>query len=286
MSGRRTDGAPATAAHAVPELPPGVRRSVIARSLLIQGSWNYRAMIGTGMAFALLPALRHLGLAGEDDAADSSPSPGAGAARPDDGGDPTLARHAGHFNAHPYLSTIALGSLARLEAQGAPADMVRRFRDAIRGPLGALGDRVVWATWLPLVSLLALCLYALGTPPWGVVAAFLAIYNAGHLALRIWGFDLGWSEGPKVGSRLRSVALASRAERLAPAMSLLVGLLIGLLVTDPQGLGGLSLPWLGAAVGGFFAGAVSGSRMWRPAALLTALAVSLLFVAGVAGWMS
>jgi hypothetical protein len=39
-------------------------------------------------------------------------------------------------------------------------------------------------------------------------------------------------------------------------------------------------------VGGFVAGAVAGVRMWRPAALLTALIVSLLFLAGFAGWTS
>jgi PTS system mannose-specific IID component len=247
-----------------------VRRSLLLRSLVIQGSWNYRGMIGTGMAYALLPALRYLERVDADAA----------------GGSEALARHAAHFNSHPYLSTIALGSLARLEAEGAPGDMVRRFRSAIPGPLGALGDRAVWATWLPLVSLLALCLYALGVPPWAVVATFLLVYNAGHLALRVWGLRLGWDEGARVGARLRGAGFVARSDRLGTGMSLLVGLLIGLLFTDPQGLGGLSLPWLGASVGGFAAGAVAGARMWRPAALLTALIVSLLFVAGFAGWMS
>jgi PTS system mannose-specific IID component len=227
-------------------------------------------MIGTGMAYALLPVLRYLGRVDE----------GA------DGQSEALRRHAGHFNAHPYLSTIALGSLARLEADDAPPQLVERFRNAIRGPLGALGDRAVWATWLPLVSLLALCLYALGVPPLAAVVTFLVIYNAGHLALRIWGLRLGWEEGAGVGTRLRGAGLAGRADRLGTGMSLLVGLLIGLLFTDPQGLGGLSLPWLGASVGGFVAGAVAGVRMWRPAALLTALIVSLLFLAGFAGWTS
>jgi PTS system mannose-specific IID component len=247
-----------------------VRRSLVLRSLLIQGSWNYRGMIGTGMAYALLPALRYLGRV-EDDGGGHSPA---------------LARHAAHFNAHPYLSTIALGSLARLEADGAPDQMVERFRDAIRGPLGALGDRVVWATWLPFVSLVALCLYALGVPPWAAVTTFLVVYNAGHLALRVWGLRMGWREGPRVGTRLKSAGLAPRAERLGTGLSLLVGLLVGLLLTDPQGLGGLPLPWLGAALGGFVAGSVVGGRMWRPAALLTALTVSLLLVAGLTGWMS
>lgn len=264
------DRAPA-GAGTVPSLPAAVRRSILLRSLLIQGSWNYRGMIGTGMAWALLPALRHLR---------------GGPALPAEEPDPALSRHAGHFNAHPYLATIALGSLARLEAEGASDEMIRRFREAIRGPLGALGDRVVWATWLPFVSLLSLCLYALGMPPWGVVAVFLVVYNAGHLALRVWGLELGWTEGARVGTRLRGAALAPRAERLGAGSSLLVGLLIGLLFTDPQGLGGLGLPWLGAAAGGFVAGAVAGARMWRPAALLTALLASLLFVTGLTGWMS
>ena len=36
------------------------RAAMILRSFAVQGSWNYRTLIGAGFAFALLPALRAL----------------------------------------------------------------------------------------------------------------------------------------------------------------------------------------------------------------------------------
>ncbi len=75
--------------------------AAFARSFLIQGSWNYRTMLGSGFAFAMLPALR---LIFKGDPA---------------GLEASLRRHLEHFNAHPYLSNVALGAVLRLEADGA-----------------------------------------------------------------------------------------------------------------------------------------------------------------------
>ena len=77
-----------------------VLASVFARSFLIQGSWNYRTMLGSGFAVAMLPALRLI----------FRENPVALEA--------SVRRHLEHFNAHPYLSNIALGAALRLEADG------------------------------------------------------------------------------------------------------------------------------------------------------------------------
>jgi len=92
--------------------------STFARTFLIQGSWNYHTMLGTGFSWALLPALRRLH---RDD-------PEALAA--------ALARHVEHFNAHPYLVGVALGAVVRLESEGERPETVSRFKTAVRGPLG------------------------------------------------------------------------------------------------------------------------------------------------------
>jgi hypothetical protein len=146
-------------------LPLRVKLAVLARSLLIQGSWNYRTMVGTGMGFTLLPALRHLH-------------------RKPDELDEAVARHSMPFNAHPYLAELAIGSLVRLETDGADAQTVGRFRSAVGGPLGALGDRVVWAVWLPLTALVGLVAFEAGLGAGTAVVLFLALYNAGHFLLR------------------------------------------------------------------------------------------------------
>ncbi len=241
-------------------VPWGVKLAVMARSLLVQGSWNYRTMIGTGMAFALLPLLRHR--CGED--ADEM--------------DAALGVHASAFNAHPYLATLALGSLARLESDGAERAMVQRFRTAVGGPLGALGDRVVWATWLPMSALVGLVAYALGVPAGWAVALFLLVYNAGHLGLRWWGFHVGLSEGAQVALRLRTSGLARRARAADRALVVLAGVLSGWLLAGrgpAEGLEQASPAWALAGLAALGIGALAGARAWRPAAVAVVGLVAL-----------
>ena len=214
-----------------------VRASAFARSFLIQGSWNYRTMLGSGFAFAMLPALR---LIFRDDPAALEAS---------------LRRHLEHFNAHPYLANVALGAALRLEAEGASADAVRRFKTAVRGPLGGLGDALVWASWLPAVSLLALTLVWLEVPGWVAVLVFLAVYNFGHLGLRAWGFRAGLAEGMGVARSLGRAALTRWTERVRTLATVALGLLAGAIFSAEGGLGDAALLWGGLA-GAAMAGAI------------------------------
>jgi PTS system mannose-specific IID component len=249
-------------------LPRRVRIAVLLRSLLIQGSWNYRGMIGTGMAWAMLPILRWL-----------ARREGAGRPVPVE----QLRRHAEHFNAHPYLSPVALGSLGRLEAEGVSPEAITRFRAAIRGPLGALGDRLVWAAWLPLTALLGLLLFWVGAPPWLAAVTFLVVFNLGHLRLRVRGLDAGWDQGLQLATRLRGEHLVERANTLGAGVALLTGLLVGVLLSGPAPLDQIPSPWLGVLVVGFVFGLIVGPRAWRPAALITVAGITLLILAGALG---
>lgn len=217
------------------------------RSFAIQGSWNYHTMMGTGFGFALLPVLRflHRGDALED----------------------AVARHSEHFNAHPYLATLALGAVARMEADGDPAEDIRRFKNAVRGPLGGLGDTLVWAAWLPTCLLAALVLAWAGVAPWFCVGAFLVIYNVGHLGLRLWGFRMGLRDGREVATTLRRASLGRWTEQVLRVAALLAGALLGLVLTGDPGIRGAPLVWVPLAVAAFVLGALVGQKAWRPAAL-------------------
>ncbi|MDP2959386.1 MAG: PTS system mannose/fructose/sorbose family transporter subunit IID [Longimicrobiales bacterium] len=232
--------------------------AAFARSFLIQGSWNYRTMLGSGFAFAMLPALRLI--------FKGNPA----------GLDASLRRHLEHFNAHPYLSTVALGAVLRLEADGEDAEAVRRFKAALRGPLGGLGDSLVWASWLPAISLAALSLYWLGMPGWVAVLAFLVVYNVGHVGLRAWGFRAGLSEGRGVGRSLSAASLTQWTERIRAAAGLLLGLFVGAVLGAEGGLGEAGPIWGGLAVAAFVGGALVGHRLWRPTAVAVVAAVALL----------
>src|SRR6185295_20194848 len=99
---------------------------------------------------------------------------------------------------HPYLAGLAVGGLARAELENDSESRIQRFRGACCGPLGSVGDQLVWAGWLPLCSLLALLCFGAGVGPLGVVLVFLGAYNAGHVALRVWALDAGWRHGLRI----------------------------------------------------------------------------------------
>jgi len=233
------------------------------RSFLIQGGWNYRSMLGSGFLFCMLPVLRSL--------------------RDEDGEfRESLRLHSEHFNAHPYLASIALGSVTRMEADGVDPQEIQRFKTAVRGPLGGLGDALVWAAWLPAASLAGLiAVWGWGSPLLGA-CVFLAVYNVGHVGLRVWGFSLGLREGPRVGQRLQAAGLPLWTERVRSGGVLLLGVAVGLILARPGGLGAAGGAWVGVGAGTFAIGLLGGHRFWRPTAVVV---VGFVCVITLIGWV-
>ena len=246
-------------------LPRRAAAATFLRSFLIQGSWNYHTMLGTGFGFALLPSFRRLFA---DD---------AGRMRV------AVSRHLEHFNAHPYLTDVALGAVLTLEEEGEDPETIRRFKVAVRGPLGAIGDALVWASWLPLVSLAAVAAFRLDLSPGSVVLSFLVLYNLGHLALRIWGFRAGRRAGRAVGRTLEQVHFPRWIELLRSAGSLVLGVLAGTVLVGRGGLAEAGAGWGAVGVAAFVVGLVAGQRVWRPAAVVIVALVALLSTLGLMG---
>lgn len=238
------------------------------RTFSVQAGWNYRTLLGSGIAYALLPVLRRV-----------------------HAGDPVALRkavedHLQAFNAHPYLASLAVGALARAERDRVDRETIGRFRRALSGPLGSLGDRIVWSRWRPFCVLSALSAWlGLGISPWTAVLFFLGLYNAGHLALRGWAFRAGWREGLGVAAALRDWAPDRWSRVLTPVNALLLGAVgYGAALRVHAGGGGAA----GAAGGldaaaGVAVGAVLAFR-W-PAAGRRA-APFLLAAGALAGWLT
>jgi len=241
-----------------PRLPRTLLVASFLRSFAIQGSWNYRSMIGGGFAFALLPVLRWL------------------ARRRDEPLDMAVRRHVERFNAHPYLAEVALGAVARMEVEGEDPAVIRRFKQAIGGPLGAMGDSLVWATWLPVTLLVALVMGWAGVAPPVIVVTFLLLYNTGHLGLRLWGYRSGWSAGKEVGALLQGARLGRLTDRLGKCGALLVGVLLGLMLMGEPGFTEPSWFWRPLAVVAFAGGVVGKQRVWRPSALAVVVVIAAL----------
>jgi mannose/fructose/N-acetylgalactosamine-specific phosphotransferase system component IID len=205
------------------------------RSFTIQGSFNERTLQAGGFSYALLPLLQRIY-----------------------GGDPVglrkaTERHLARFNAHPYLAPMAVGALARLEAEGADEETIDRFRRTAAGALGAAGDRAVWGAWRPFCLLLGLLALSVGSGPWTAVLLFLAPFTAGHVAIRVWSFHRGWTRG-----RDAPAALASSAwKRL------------------PRWVSRANLVLLGAAAVGL-AGPIAGESVSGPAPAAVAGAVAVV----------
>jgi mannose PTS system EIID component len=205
---------------------------LLLRLLFIQALWNYRTMLGAGLAWALLPALRRM-----------------------HDGDPealrdALSRQGEHFNAHPYLVGFAAGAMVRMEDEEEPSETIRRFRHVIRTPLGGLGDSLVWTGWLPLCVLGAGALGLVLQSPFVAVLAFLLVYNVGHLLLRWWSLRMGLELGRGLGEALRRARFPEMAERVGRGGVFFVGLLAGFALaagyTGPDPV--FSLPGAGLVV--------------------------------------
>jgi mannose PTS system EIID component len=249
--------------------PPGARKrlplrtelAMLLRTFAIQGTWNYETLIGNGIGFCIEPALRLL--------------PG-GVHTPRF--KEALARQSKYFNAHPYLASVAVGALARVELDGEPADKIERFRTALPGPLGSVGDRLIWAGWLPFCSFVALAVYGLGGSTLAVMLTFLGLYNVVHVALRAWGLRVGWNRGMHVAQALANPVLRRGPQVIAPLAAFAAGLGVPLAMNRTIGPGRtlLGLVLVGAALGAFVIVRVHGRvEGWRLA--LGVLAALVLF---------
>lgn len=215
----------------VVRLPLRTRAAMLVRSLSIQASWNYETLVGSGVGFVIEPALRLLpgGVGGE-------------AYRE------ALARQSQYFNAHPYMASVAVGALARAELEGTPPARIERFRSALCGPLGASGDRLIWAGWLPLSVLCGLLAFGLGAGPGRTLLVFLGTYNLGHLALRVWGLHVGFSRGLQVSQALGIPVIRQGPTWVSRAGALLAGVAIPLAMYRGLGVSGPVDPVLLAGV--------------------------------------
>jgi PTS system mannose-specific IID component len=184
-------------------------------------------MLGNGIAFCTEPALRLLpgGMKGQRYSE-------------------ALARQARYFNAHPYFAGVAVGALARAELDGVSPQLIERFRTALAGPLGSLGDRLVWASWLPLCSLIALGAFGLGARPLAVIGIFLVTYNIGHLALRAWALRVGFDRGLRVADALGHPVLRRGPQYVGSAAAVLAGIAIPLAARQIIGSGRYLNAWI------------------------------------------
>ena len=159
-----------------------IRRSVMWRSMFLQGSWNYERMQNGGWAYSLIPALKKLYPSGAE-------------------AKEALKRHLEFFNTHPYVAAPIIGVTLALEeerANGADIDdaAIQGVKVGMMGPLAGIGDPVFWFTVRPIVGAIAASLATGGS----IIAPlfFFIVWNAIRIAFLWYTQELGYKAGSEI----------------------------------------------------------------------------------------
>ncbi len=197
---------------------------VFFRTLILQAVWNFKSLLSVGVSFALVPVAKHLCKDKQEQAK-------------------MLRRHLYFFNSQPYFASFALGAIARLEeerinGQIEGTEKIDAFKNALIGPLGAVGDLYFWGTIKPASILLGLtgALYfdaLLGKLL--SILAMLIVFNVPHLRIRAKGLWKGYQRGYEIYKSLKSEKFARIRFIYQLAGAFFMGMIISfLLVTTLQ----------------------------------------------------
>lgn len=160
---------------------------VFLASFFIQSVWNFRSLISIGFSVCLVPVLNKLYSGNEEKRG-------------------FLVRHLHFFNAHPYFASYALGVSIRLEEMAAKGEIqnleaLEKIKDLLIGPLGAIGDRLFWATIKP--ACLIFGMFSTFVSPtielkiFSLIITFL-LFNIPHLYFRYHGIIEGYKYGLEI----------------------------------------------------------------------------------------
>jgi mannose/fructose/N-acetylgalactosamine-specific phosphotransferase system component IID len=183
--------------------------NIFLRCMVIQASWNFKALIGMGFCFCMIPMARRICDTPEERSE-------------------FLRRHLEYFNAHPYFASYGLGAVVHLEEEtiehGMDSSQISLFKERMAGLLGALGDELFWSRTKPVAIALAMSLAL--TLGWVAIPVFLIVYNVPHFYIRL----KGWTTGYKLGFGIINELSMSRFQTTMDKISLIGLMLAGLLL--------------------------------------------------------
>ena len=234
----------------------GFKRTV-ARLLGVQSGWTYERMGGVGFAFAARSLLEERVSAERRTEA--------------------IARSADFFNSHPWLAGLAVGAEVRAEQEGVAPEQIRRLRTALGGPLGALGDRVIWAGIFPLLS--GAAIVGALTLGWVVPVAAVCVALVVRLEMTRWALACGLESGMQVASVLKRSVLSRFGVSLGLAAAVAVGLAVAVFARATMQLPALHLrPSVFLGVSGIFLVIVLRAGARLPAYRLALVAGAFLLI--------
>lgn len=192
------------------ELSAADRKKVWWRHQFLQGSWNYERMQNGGWCYSMIPAIKKLYPAKEDQVA-------------------ALKRHLEFYNTHPYVSSPVIGVTLALEeerANGAAVDdaAIQGVKVGMMGPLAGVGDPIFWGTLRPITAALGASFAISGSILGPII--FFVLFNFVRLWVRWYGIKYGYAKGTDI---VQDVA-GNRLQKLTEGASILGLFVMGALV--------------------------------------------------------
>ena len=205
--------------------------SVFLRSFFIQAAWNFQSMISIGLCYTLLPIGRRL-----FDDQESYKN--------------FILRHLSFFNAHPYFASFALGAIINLENKETKQisrdyQQLDKFKNAVTGPLGAVGDQVFWATIKPASLLVCVAGFLLIYDQYMrlvFIPLFLILYNVPHFYIRYRGIIRGYKKGINIYRTLRPENFTVYFKIFRAIGGLALGTILGIILLNKTMQGAIEIP--------------------------------------------
>ncbi|PVX39283.1 PTS system IID component (Man family) [Pasteurella langaaensis DSM 22999] len=193
------------------QLTAGDIRSTYWRSTFLLGSFNFERMQAIGFCVSMIPTIKRLYSAKEDQAA-------------------ALKRHLEFFNTQPWIGSAIMGVTAAMEqekANGAAIDnaAISGVKVGLMGPLAGVGDPIFWGTLRPVLAALGAGL-ALSGSILGPLLFFIGI-NIFRALTRWYGFKYGYQKGTEIVSDMSG----GRLQKVTQGASILGLFVMGALVS-------------------------------------------------------
>jgi len=206
--------------------------SIYFRSFFLQGCFSTKYRQNLGFAFCMEPVGKELWTDIEDH-------------------NKFLTRHTEYYNGNPFMITLVLGAVAKMEERlryqdGVTENDIHRFKSLVGPATGSAGDRLFWSNLRPFGIVLGLLLtvfYGL----WGIFI-FLAVFNIPTLILKWHWLKTGYKLEQKVVSEIKNHKLESSEQMMEIFGSVLVAFLSVVYLTTPD----YTLNWVSLSTVGLF----------------------------------
>lgn len=152
---------------------------VALRSLGMEWDWNYERQMNMAFCHSMLPVIKKLYPAKDDQAA-------------------AMQRHLEFFNTTPHLSTLILGITAAMEEQNAndpefETESINNVKVSLMGPLAGIGDSFIWGTLRIIATGVGVSLASQGNILGPIL--FLLLFNIPAQGLRFYLMHAGYKLG-------------------------------------------------------------------------------------------